>query len=121
MALSFLSRWSLATLFHYKAKIKGEPVKDVRVSNPYHAVAVVPGSRSCAAARDCSSMRFLSKDAPALPLPDCDARQCNCRYQHFSDRRGQPRRAADIRVMQMQGSWQGLERRKSRGRRLDDE
>lgn len=119
MALSFFSRWSLATLFHYKSKIKGEPVQAMRVTNPYHAVAIVPGQKACAAARTNAEVRFLSADAPPLPLKNCSAASCTCRYQHFKDRRGEPRRAADVRVVHMQGNWHGAERRRS-GRRVND-
>lgn len=120
MAFSFLSRWSLTTLFHYKAKIKGEPVSKVRVANPYHAVGVMPGAAACAEARKLAGERFLSAEAPLLPLKECDRSACTCRYQHFSDRRQEPRRAADIQVVHMQGTWQGTDRRKRRGRRVDD-
>jgi hypothetical protein len=120
MSFSFLSRWSLATLFHYKARIKGEPVKAVRVTNPYHSVAVVPGPGACQAARRCANQRYLSAEAPVLPLKECDAATCGCHYQHFTDRRAAPRRADDARVVRMQGVWRGMERRLA-GRRVDDE
>jgi len=113
------SRWSLTTLFHYKSKVKGEPVTEHRVTNPYHAVAIVPTSRACQAARDCANKRFLSSEAPLLPLEGCDAGECRCRYQHFSDRRDASRRAADVAVVNMSGMWTGVERRRG-GRRFDD-
>lgn len=120
MAFSFLSRLSLATLFHYKSVIKGEPVKAMRVANPYHAVAVLPGQKSCAAAKACAKTRFLSVEAPSVPLRDCDAGECTCRYQHFADRRSASRRTADGRVVRTHGTWRGVDRRRS-GRRFDDE
>lgn len=120
MPLSFLSRWSLTTLFHYKARIRREPVKAVRVSNPYHSVTVVPGPGACAAARKCAKIRYLSADAPGLPLKECDAATCGCRYQHFKDRRSITRRAADAQIVHMQGIWRGVERRRA-GRRIDDD
>ena len=120
MAFSFdFSRWSLTTLFHYKSKIKGEPVRDVRVANPYHAVAIVPGAKACEEARHLMRKRFLSADAPLLPLKNCDAAKCTCRYQHFQDRRSEPRRVTDGAIVRMNGTWQGVERRRG-GRRADD-
>ena len=31
--------------------------------------------------------RYLSKDAPRLPLRDCTESGCTCRYRHYEDRR----------------------------------
>ncbi len=53
----------------------------------HHAVAVVTGRRPCAAAAELSDQRFLSAEAPTLPLEACDRSRCECRYQHFADRR----------------------------------
>ena len=40
--------------------------------------------------------RFLSADAPPLPLPECSSPwRCKCIYVHFADRRTKPRRATD--------------------------
>lgn len=119
MALSFLSRLSLATLFHYKSVIKGEPVKAMRVANPYHSVSVLPGQKACSAAKACAKTRFLSAEAPPVPLRNCDAAECSCRYQHFADRRSESRRTADGRIVRMQGTWRGVDRRRA-GRRIDD-
>ena len=118
MAFDF-SRWSLTALFHYKSRIKGEPVRVHQVANPYHAVAVVPGARACNAAKQSARKRFLSAEAPLLPLKNCDAAACTCRYQHYEDRRGDPRRVVDGAVVRMNGTWQGVDRRRG-GRRAED-
>jgi hypothetical protein len=65
-----------------------------------------------------SRVRFLSSEAPALPLAGCDARACTCRYRHHEDRRSSLRRAAD--VVSSGAYWAGQERRKSIGRRSTD-
>lgn len=44
-------------------------------------------SNACRAVKQLWQQRFLAKDAPPLPLPDCDATRCECRYIHFDDRR----------------------------------
>ncbi len=124
MALTFnLSRLSLKTLFHYKSKVKGEHVTSHTVSNPYHAVSIMPGQRACKAARTSMLSRFLSSEAPALPLKTCDAGQCTCRYQHHPDRRAEePRREEDVGINTLNGRWDGrVERRQTgRGRRITD-
>jgi hypothetical protein len=88
--------------------------------SPHHAVAVVPGPRACAAAQALSDRRFLSREAPALPLPGCDSGRCQCRYEHYDDRRKGLRRASDLAVSV--GGHDGTERRDrtKRGRRKED-
>jgi hypothetical protein len=62
----------------------------------WHAVTIVPGAAACDAAQELRGRRFLSSAAPRLPLAGCTNRdQCQCKYQHHADRRGNPRRASD--------------------------
>jgi hypothetical protein len=68
------------------------------------------------AAQRLKGKRFLSNDAPTLPLPECVMR-CGCKYRHYEDRRGQPRRAEE------RGAPPGrvsINRRRLRGRRVTD-
>lgn len=78
----------------------------------WSAVALVPGPRCCAAVKVAARKRWLSAVAPRFPLPGCDARVCECRYQHHSDRRAGPRRRADRDALPRQ--YEGQERRASR-------
>jgi len=105
-------RW-LTRLFAKKAE---KP----RIS-PHHAVAIRCGNSSCQAAQDNQGKRYLSAEAPLLPLDQCDRPdQCECRYQHYEDRRDGARRRSE----------QGLpgttdanrrERRHAKDRRANDE
>jgi len=62
----------------------------------WHAVSIIPGPHACAAATAIGLRRFLSRDAPRLPLVDCDcSERCQCKYRHHADRRVGPRRAND--------------------------
>jgi hypothetical protein len=88
------------------------------ISNPWHAVAIVPGTRACPAARAAGHARYLSAEAPRLPLPDCGAHSCTCHYRHFQDRRRTLRRAADVAASRV--NWAGRERRAAPGRRCTD-
>ena len=57
-------------------------------TNPYQAVGVVACSRACAAVGQVQGVRFLARQAPRLPLPDCDrAATCTCRFEKHADRR----------------------------------
>jgi hypothetical protein len=90
-----------------------------RVSrNRWHAVTIAAPSNACGAAQACKGKRFLSGDAPWLPLEECDAKRCGCTYRHYEDRRGDSRRQDDKSTAQ-QGREQS-NRRVSRGRRTSD-
>lgn len=63
------------------------PQEHVRLSNPWHSVAIQPGPKRCEAVTGRLGMRYLSRDAPKLPLKDCTEPACTCRYRHHDDRR----------------------------------
>ena len=56
-------------------------------SNPFASVAVHCGEDGCAAARAIAGKRHLLDEAPALPLAQCAADVCNCRFFRYGDRR----------------------------------
>lgn len=91
-----------------------------RRSTPWHAVSVVTGRWCCEAARGVIGSRFLSREAPKLPLQHCSgADACQCSYRHHADRRGVPRRRDEAMGMRRMVSIPN-ERRLARGRREDD-
>jgi len=103
---------------HSEPEPKPAPAK--KPVNPWHAVAIAPGPRACAAAGKLRDVRFLSREAPPLPLKACDSAQCTCRYEHFDDRRKGPRRAHELGVS-IDGYEGGEQRNPSkRGRRKTD-
>jgi len=97
----------------------GKPTKSGKQPrNRWHAVAIVPGAGSCKAAESAKGRRFLSTEAPLLPLRACDAAACTCKYRHHEDRRGAPRRSEEAGGSQR--SRASTERRSNRGRRETD-
>lgn len=56
-------------------------------NSDYHAVSIEFSGHACEAAEAMSGRRFLSTAAPRLPLPDCQALECQCRFVHYQDRR----------------------------------
>lgn len=86
----------------------------------FHAVTIEPGRSCCHSARALQGQRFLSREAPTLPLKNCMNGECTCSYVHHEDRRGGPRRARDMGVA-IDG-WVEAERRGGaiRGRRKID-
>ncbi len=105
-----------------KAEVQysGRPVQAHRVSNPFHAVSIKAGPGCGRTAENYAGRRFLAADAPRLPLPTCDARNCRCRYVHHEDRRtGIDRRHRDAWNRNI-ALAKGGDRRGSRGRRETD-
>ena len=55
----------------------------------YRGCTIQLGKGACESAEKLKNKRFLQKDVPKLPLPECGRLQCDCRYQHHEDRRHQ--------------------------------
>jgi hypothetical protein len=64
--------------------------------SPYRAVSIKRGAGACQAVKALSGERFLVREAPITPLPECNSAHCQCRYAHHEDRR---RHAGDRRVI----------------------
>ena len=104
-------RW-LARLFASKPEQTG--------ASPYHAVAIRCTPNACAAARESEGERHVSADAPLLPLKECDRPdQCECRYQHYEDRRTGSRRGSELGPS-IHDKSEYVERRLVKGRREED-
>lgn len=85
----------------------------------YHAVSIKFPKDACNAARSMAGRRFLATAAPKLPLPDCDAANCQCRFAHHDDRRsGKDRRSpySPTKTLAGTGSYD-VEKRKGEDRR----
>lgn len=81
----------------FKRKTQGRRAPIGTLSNIFHGIAIVPGDQACQAAKRLAGHRFLSEEAPRLPLDECHCVQdCRCVYRHFSDRRTDVRRDADM-------------------------
>jgi len=62
--------------------------------NPYQAVSIQPSLCACLPAQLLRDKRFLCREAPVFPLPDCtQASDCECKYKRWEDRRQDDRRA----------------------------
>jgi hypothetical protein len=96
------------------------PKRAAASTTEWHAVSIVSTAPRCALATGLLDVRFLSKDAPHLPLKGCPtAGKCRCSYQHHVDRRISPRRTQDLWSPGRAG-YAGEERRRQRGRRQGD-
>jgi hypothetical protein len=86
-------------------------------THPYHCVAIRYRDGACAAVQRLSGRRFLSKEAPSIPLLACDAASCRCRYMHFEDRRQTDERRIPQPALMHVGGYGGPERRSGGERR----
>lgn len=112
-----ISKWLMRTKIDAQVRRSGKPMEQRRVVNPYHAVAIVPALGCCKAATELKGRRFLSAEAPKIPLAACDAATCKCRFNHYDDRRDErDRRQVKLNAL-------GLltrERRRGHGSRTTD-
>lgn len=105
-------------LFKESRSTSSRPAAEQAAS--YHAVAIRHPKDACQAARDAAGQRYLSKEAPLLPLKDCtQPAQCECRYQHYDDRRAGPRRESEGAPPPEARRERGDDR-EERGRRRED-
>lgn len=105
----------LGTMLRRQRAIRREQEDEGEAPNPYHAVAIRVRGKGCDAAREAQGRRYLSTEAPLLPLAGCSSASCACQYVHFDDRRHYDRRGPfPTRI------FSGGERRSVSGRRLLD-
>lgn len=79
----------------WRARARPTPTREKSVPYsqlPFRGVVIRQGSHTCAAVQQLAGTRFLAKEAPRLPLNDCNVAACQCRFAHFDDRREDDRR-----------------------------
>ncbi|WP_438971210.1 hypothetical protein [Methylophaga sp.] len=121
IVLTFMLLALIYALFKSK-KLTAKPFETTTRYNPYAAVKIEACEFSCNASFDRSSQVFLAREAPSLPLNDCDTTAgCSCKYIHFEDRRhSQEDRRSGSQVLQ--NVFDGKDHRgvNKRGRRASD-
>lgn len=86
----------------------------------FHAVSLNTGSNACQEARTTEGTRYLAGSAPRLPLPGCDAADCQCSFVHHTDRRGSDdRRTPYPSPIGLDARTHGNDQRKDSDRRQD--
>ena len=86
----------------------------------FHAVSIKFASTACDAAKALEDQRFLSNAAPRIPLPECTVRECECRFIHYEDRRGEDDRKRPDRQSLSDDSGEDEKERRLRGERRSD-
>jgi len=110
---------SVKNLFR-KPEAESSPTVQRKPVSAHHAVAIVPGRTACAEACALRDRRFLSREAPVLPLKGCNLSPCDCRYEHHDDRRKGVRRARDLAISVDRYDGEDQRDRTKRGRRKSD-
>ncbi len=104
-----LNPWSVGS---FKARTKKR-----QSSDPYRAISLACESEACQQRAFIDGSLFLVSEAPDIPLQQCAAQNCTCRYVHHGDRRS----AVDRRQLSRRAAeGEGLDRRGLRGRRKSD-
>ena len=83
--------WLLRKLFPSQPKPhldghSGHEAADSKAS-PYQAVSVHCYEGACDRAKKLQGERYLTAEAPVIPLSTCTASRCHCVYRHHEDRR----------------------------------
>lgn len=113
----------MSVLDRLLVRLRGSPAQAPALpplpARPFRAISIYRGSEACTMAHKFSEHRFLTKDAPQLPLPGCTmSKKCDCRYVKHGDRRGDTRRLVDLGLVPT--LFGAKERRYSKGRRGRD-
>jgi hypothetical protein len=71
---------------------KANPAPRAKEGGRFGAVQIRARLGACRAAQLLEGQRFLSKDAPKLPLRECSVARCSCTFSKLPDRRSDGRR-----------------------------
>lgn len=77
-------------------QVKNRTIAAKPKSSTFHCVEVkcyIDAYDACDAVKEIHGKRFLSSEAPSLPLPECN-QKCRCHFKHHEDRRSDERRDA---------------------------
>ena len=62
--------------------------KQLAGANPYQSAEIeFDPTCACDAVKRISGQRFLVRNVPPIPVPDCDSPDCRCTYIRYKDRR----------------------------------
>lgn len=87
----------------------------------YHAVSLEFSGNACEAATAMKGKRILSSTAPRIPLPECAAAECKCRFIHHNDRRQASDRRSPYRQSISGDTGEYRKERRHRGDRRNDD
>jgi len=92
--------------------------------NPYQSAEIEFDPQcACDAVKRIAGRRFLVRDVPTIPVPDCDVTGCKCTYIRFKDRRlwVEDRRAHYSLATDLYRKGDKQDRRRRKDRRVSEE
>ena len=97
-------------------------ISSSQAESRYRAASILASRCACDAVRIVEGRRYLAAEAPRLPLQDCSAERCTCRYVRYEDRRSSQgdRRALYSLQTDLYGLSGQPDRRTRQGRRRAD-
>jgi LPXTG-motif cell wall-anchored protein len=121
-ALVLLIVWLFLRRRRDAAQSPAQKAPEDKGRSAYHAVSIKFDEGACEAAKAMGGRRFLANAAPRLPLPECDALECRCRFVHHADRRSGRDRRSPFAAAGYGGGTGSFEkeRRGTSGRRKSD-
>jgi hypothetical protein len=89
----------------------------------YRSAEIVFDECACDAVKTLARVRFLVRDVPLIPVPNCTMRKCKCAYVRFNDRRNlsEGRRSEFSIRTNMYTTSGNDERRRKIGRRAGEQ
>ena len=122
MPIAVLAVFLLLAAVGYWLTARRRAPKQVRRKQPaapqFGAVEIRARAAACEAARALQGRRYLSSEAPALPLAACTATACSCAFVKLSDRRTDERRLEHASLSA--SMFLAENRRRRSGRREED-
>ena len=118
--------------FYVNPQLRQREPATARRASSYHCVAIrYDSNQACALVQQLAiqsslsaqapplmeTRRFLSSEAPLLPLAGCTEQYCQCRYVHYEDRRERDRRHTYSQSIASAPASVGRERRSGTNRR----
>ena len=123
--LALAVAWLVVRLRGAKKDAADEAAENqLKKTSPFHAVSITYSENACTTAKEMTGRRFLASAAPRLPLPECDALECRCKFAHHADRRSGRDRRSPFAARGYSPSGTGSfeeERRKSPDRRKNSD
>jgi hypothetical protein len=117
----------VAAFLMFRQPVQKKPATKARpASTPppsrYSSVSIMLPQNCCSSAQSLAGARFLTKEAPQLPLANCNTTPCKCGFIRHEDRReeDEDRRAIHGLRAELHALHTGEERRQRRGRRSYD-
>ncbi len=99
--------------------------KSIAPRSPWRATSIVSDADACDAVKAIGSKRFLDseRNIPKLPLQDCDASNCGCKYTRHENRRDETEDRRNPNALQADlynQTGKTTRRARKRGRRKTD-